>query len=109
MAEKRFLLHQNDIAPVAIGYGACIATDRILIDGMPVGYMYREAPNNKQDSGWRIFSGDESETYLSDLNNSGVYDLNTLVNYDPDIIELLKSPVGSEFERDSNGVFRLIE
>ena len=37
----------------------CIATDRITVDGLPVGYMYREKPEEgdpfeRYDSGWRF-------------------------------------------------------
>ena len=40
--------------------------------------------------------------------NHGVYDLNTIVNYDPDIMELLSANIGSKFERNSSGVFEKI-
>ncbi len=41
----------------------CIATDRITVDGLPVGYMYREKPEEGNpfegyDSGWRFTAGD---------------------------------------------------
>ena len=44
----------------------CFATDRILVDGEKVGYMYREEPadGNDWDSGWRFTAGDESQEYM---------------------------------------------
>ena len=36
----------------------------------------------------------------------GVYDLNTICNYDPDIIPLLDSEPGTAWCRDQSGVFR---
>lgn len=42
----------------------CFATDRILVDGCKVGYMYREEPDSDSsmpDSGWRFNAGDESK------------------------------------------------
>jgi len=37
--------------------------------------------------------------------NIGVYDVNTIANYDRDIIPLLDAPPGSAFERDDDGSF----
>ena len=85
----------------------CLATDRITVDGCPVGYMYREEPGEGMpDSGWRFFAGDESDAYANDPDNVGVYHLNTLCNYDPDILPLLHAPYGTAYFRDENGVFR---
>ena len=58
-----------------------------------------------QDSGWRFFAGEESEAYLSDPSHSGVYSLNTICNYDPDLIPLLSAPYGSAFARGEDGAF----
>ena len=62
--------------------------------------MVRNEPQNAADSGWRFFSGFESDEYLADRDKSDIYDVNTVANYDPDIIPFLDWPVGSEFERD---------
>ena len=67
--------------------------------------MYRETPENNTDSGWRFMAGDETEEYMNDTNNMGIYNLNTLCNYDIDIIDYLDSPVGTAFFRDKNGEF----
>jgi hypothetical protein len=61
--------------------------------------MYRERPDRDIDSGWRFMSGFESDDYMNDPNNHAVYDVNTVANYDPDIVEFLDAPVGSAFER----------
>ena len=88
------------------GPEGCIASDRILVDGERVGYCYREEPDEGvPDSGWRFLAGDESEEYLDDPRHSGVYALNTLCNYDPDILPLLEEPVGSAFARGRDGKF----
>ena len=106
MIRKIFKLKPHEIAPLALGLGGCLATDRIVVDGAKVGYMYREEPSREQDSGWRFFSGDEDENYMANNSRHGVYDVNTIVNYDPDIFPLLDSPFGSRFERDADGKFR---
>ncbi len=97
--QKRFRIKAEDIRPLAPGRGGCVASDRITVAGKPVGFMYRERPEGPQDSGWRFTSGDETQDYMDDAGNHGVYDVNTIANYDPAIVPLLDSPVGSVFER----------
>ena len=89
----------------------CIATDRITVDGMPVGYMYREKPKEgawfeEYDSGWRFTAGDESDEYMSVTENSGIYKLNTICQYDSKIVPLLHAPYGTAYIRDENGEFQ---
>jgi len=97
---KNFKIKKDDIVSgLASGIG-CMATDRIVVDGCCVGYMRREKPIQELDSGWRFFAGDESESYMKNDLNHGVYALNTIANYDIDILEFLDSHIGSQFERD---------
>lgn len=96
---KAFKLKAEEIRPLVTGYGACFATDMITVEGFPVRFMYREAPGNYIDSGWRFMSGFESDEYMDDPNNAEIYDVNTIANYDPAIIPLLDEPAGSVFER----------
>ena len=91
------------------GADGCIATNRITVEGCKVGYCYREKPDGDWDSGWRFTAGDESEEYMDDPNNAGIYKLNTICNDDPDIIALLHMPAPCAFERDENGVFQQIK
>jgi len=106
MLGKIFRLKAHEIAPVALGRGGCVATDRIVVDGQRVGYMYRGDPVREEDSGWRFFAGDEDADYMADLQRHGVYDVNTIVNYDPDVLPLLDAEKGSRFERGKDGAFR---
>ena len=111
---KRFFIHRDGLKPdLAPGHGACIATDMILVQGSRVGYMYREyrEPSSMAvDGGWRFFSGSETQTYVDDAANMSYYDVNTIANYDPEIIPFLRAPVGSAFARDpSTGVFMPVE
>ncbi|WP_051959930.1 DUF2185 domain-containing protein [Sphingobacterium sp. ML3W] len=85
--------------------GYCIASDRITLDGLKVGYMYREYPDNEQDSGWRFFAGDEDEEYTNYPNKTGIFDVNTLAHYDPDIISYLDAMYGLAFGRNDNNQF----
>ncbi len=103
-----FRLARNRIRDLARGHGACFASDRITVDGMKVGFCYREAPDFEADGGWRFFAGDESEEYTDCEENFAIYDINTIANYDPDIIPLLDAPEGSAFQRDGERGFALI-
>ncbi len=101
MAEKQktYFLDASQIKDIAPGHGGCIASDKITVEGRPVGFMYREAPRNDIDSGWCFFSGEESDAYMQDAGNFAIYDVNTIANYDPSIVPYLGSPIGSAFER----------
>jgi hypothetical protein len=97
--DKNYKLDPTQLISLAQGYGAGIASDRITVEGLPVRFMYREGPDHSGDSGWRFLSGAESDEYMADGRNHGVYDVNTIANYDRSIIPYLSSPVGSVFEK----------
>jgi hypothetical protein len=96
---KKFALRADQIKPLAKNRGGCLATDAITVEGRKVGYMYRVEPRNDQDSGWIFTAGQESQTYMDDAANHGIYDVNTIANCDPDIIPFLDAPAGTAFER----------
>ena len=104
---KEYKLKREEIVKLIELKGGCIASDRITVEGLKIGYMYRENPSNESDSGWRFFAGDEDENYTSNPDNFGVFDLNTICNYDDTIIPFLESEIGSSFEK-VNGRFNKI-
>jgi hypothetical protein len=102
--KRKFRLSAQEIKPlVAEDLGGCFITDRVTVDGLKIGYMYREVPTRPEDSGWRFFSGDESEDYINDLTHTGVYAVNTAANYDPDIIPYLDTLPPCAFEKVGDG------
>lgn len=105
---RKFKLSAAQMQPLAMGHGACLATDLITVEGQPVQWMYREAPCNEVDSGWRFFSGLETQTYVDDPDNTTFYDINDIANYDPSIIPSLSAPIGSAFEK-IDGAFVAVE
>jgi len=53
-----------------------------------------------------FLAGDESQDYLDDPWNAAIYAVNTICNYDPEIIPLINAVPGTAFERDPNtGIF----
>lgn len=99
-SEKKYGLEAHEIKPVATGHGGCIASDMITVEGRKVGFMYRDEPAFDEDSGWRFVAGLESAEYMDDPDNHAVYDVNTIANYDAEIIPFLNAPIGSAYERD---------
>ncbi|MBR5486208.1 MAG: DUF2185 domain-containing protein [Oscillospiraceae bacterium] len=110
---KCLKIHPDDIEPVLKNWyepSGCIASDSIMFDGKPIKYMYREQPAYSfTDSGWRFAASPEERETLSNAADSATYSLNTLCNYDPDIMPMLHSPVGTVYVRDKDGVFQLEE
>jgi hypothetical protein len=107
---KAYSVDPDRLKPIAVGLGACYATDEIAVKGREVGFMYREEPDAEVDSGWRFMAGDEDQEYMDDPENSGVYDINLIANIDPAIVRYLASPVGSAFERDGrSGRFEKVD
>ena len=86
----------------------CMVSDKITKEGWKVGCMYSEEPmDSNPDSGWRFFKGDEDEEYMNNPDNFHIFALNTICNYDRDIIPYLHSKIGSEFIRISSNEFEL--
>lgn len=100
MTEKQFYLQPEQIERLVADTRGCLSTDRIVVDGERVGFLYREEPTQEADSGWRFMVGDETPEYMAQASNVGVYALNTLCNYERSIIELLESPPGTAFARE---------
>jgi len=104
--EKQFKKTAGDISKrIVPPMGYCLASDRITVDGLKVGYMYRENPDNDQDSGWRFFAGDEDDEYANNPENVDIYDVNTIAHYDNEIIPFLEAPCDTAFGRNDNGIF----
>lgn len=101
-------LSKEELQPLVHGYGGCIASNKITVEGYPVGFMYRQKPINEFDSGWHFLSGFEDEDYMKDTNNHDICDVNTIANYDPSIIRFLDSEIGTAFER-TEGQEQLLE
>jgi hypothetical protein len=99
MATKKFRIQGCDIKQLIKPIGSCMASDKITVDGEPVGFMYRETSDLDHDSGWRFLSGTETQQYADNLKNWAFYDVNTIVNYDVSIINYLSLPIGTELER----------
>lgn len=110
-SDKDYFLKASEIKRLINSNEGCIATDRITIDGCKVGFMYREETyqNDYPDSGWRFMAGDEDDDYMNNPENHSVYQVNTICNYDPEILPFLNAAPGTAYIRDENGVLVLDE
>jgi hypothetical protein len=80
----------------------CFVTARVLNDGQKVGYLYREAPDGDEDSGWRIMAGDESDDYMEDSSHHAFVSLGAVLSRDDSFRDLLDAPVGAAFARNAD-------
>ncbi|WP_419700089.1 DUF2185 domain-containing protein [Mucilaginibacter sp. NFX135] len=106
---KNFKLRADQILNLIPPMGGCMATDKITVDGLKVIYMYRQESDFEKDSGWRFFSGTEAQDYVDDPDNTMIYNVNTIANYDKAIIPYLNLPYGTELERvEGTDEFRIL-
>ena len=91
----------EEINPMRKAIGYALASKCLVENNMKVRFMYREEPDDTSDSGWRFFSGDESDEYINNSENIGIYSIETISKIDPDIIPLLSNDTGTAFERES--------
>lgn len=102
--EKKYFPDMKETRKLIDSTLKCFATDRISIDGLPIGSLIHNEPAEVDlDSGWMFFAGDESKEYINDLSHTHAFSLNTLCNYDESIIPLLDAPVGTIFYRGEDG------
>lgn len=82
--------------------GGLMVSKMVSVDKKKPMFMYREKRVRPDDSGWRIFSGFESEEYANNPDNIGIYSPSTILKIDASIADLLLKGVGSVFERKSH-------
>lgn len=76
---------------------------RVAVDGESVCWLYREAPTRSEDSGWRLFSGDEEDEFLDDPDNARQISLAEIREMDPSLGHVLEAAKGKAYERDGGG------
>ncbi|UQZ32205.1 DUF2185 domain-containing protein [Paenibacillus sp. PK3_47] len=95
------IVREGDPLWLAVGEKMALVSRRCLEPGNAVHWMYREAPDQEQDSGWRLFAGDEDEAYLNDPQNTRVMRIYYIMDMDPSLLEPFKGEAGAAFERAS--------
>lgn len=72
-----------------------VVSRQVSEEGLAVGFLYREAPGFPNDSGWRFFSGDESDGYTDNPDNFTVCGIGEITASNPDILPLLQEKAGA--------------
>ena len=76
-------------------FGYVMATKMLVDGGRKVRFMYREAPDGPQDSGWRFFCGDEDDTYVNNPEHIAIYNINSILEIDRSILPYLQAAEGA--------------
>jgi len=87
----------------------CFVTNNILYESEKIGYLYREEPDQEDDSGWRFTTGSETDEYMEDSNNISYVSLGAVLREDDSVVKLLDRNSGVAFAIDENGVFTELE
>nr|WP_158973589.1 DUF2185 domain-containing protein [Cellulophaga sp. L1A9] len=83
--------------------GAVMSSKMIVDENYKPLFIFREKPTNDNDSGWRLFSGFESDEYSDNPDNFGIYDPKTILKIDNSISPLLLyKGIGTVWEREPN-------
>ncbi|KUJ59775.1 hypothetical protein AR687_21455 [Flavobacteriaceae bacterium CRH] len=79
--------------------GGLMVSKMVVDQNMKPRFLFREKRTRPEDSGWRIFTGFESEEYNDNPDNIGIYNPSTILNIDPSLKDILLKGVGSVYER----------
>ena len=80
---------------------------KILEEGLKIGYMRRDEAMNENDSGWQFLAGNEDDEYLNKYKNIAIVSVNQAYQLDPDILNYINNPVGTELIRISSNEFEI--
>lgn len=85
-----------------------VVSKKIIEEGWKVGYMERDEPHDKDDSGWFFASGNEDNDYLSDPKNLMLLVVGMVwQRLDRDIFKYIDMPVGTKLIRVSSNEFEI--
>ncbi|MFD1602147.1 DUF2185 domain-containing protein [Flavobacterium artemisiae] len=82
--------------------GGLMVSKMVIDQNIKPRFMYREKRTRPEDSGWRIFTGFESEEYTDDSDNIGIYHPSTILRIDPSLEKILMKGIGSVYERSED-------
>ena len=95
------IVPRNDPRWLDIGDRVALVSKLVFEGDKTIRFMYRERPDNEKDSGWRLFSGNETDEYNSDAENIRLCNISWLVDWDPSLLEIFKNKFDAAFERKS--------
>jgi len=78
-----------------------LVSEMCFIKGEVVRFLYREKADRKEDSGWRMMTGHETDEYNDDPANIRIVDVGYMLDKDSSLLEPLKEGIGAVFEREA--------
>ncbi|PKF51621.1 immunity protein Imm33 domain-containing protein [Enterovibrio nigricans] len=84
----------NSLTPM----GYVIVNKEIIHNTKDIGYFYREVTDDKRDSGWRFFTGYETQEFSDNAENFMLYKASKLTVLHPEIASFLETKAPVEFE-----------
>lgn len=91
-----------------IGNLSAVVSKKIIEESWKVGYMERNEPRDKDDSGWFFASGNEDDKYLSDPKNLMLLVVGMVwQRLDRDIFKYVDMPAGTKLIRISPNEFEI--
>ena len=76
-----------------------LVSEMCFEDGECVRFLYREGADRPEDSGWRMFTGHETQEYNDDPKNVRLVQVGYMLDLDPSLLQPLKEGIGAVFER----------
>lgn len=95
------IIKKNNPLWLEIGEKMALVSKKCLEKDGTVRWLYREESEREEDSGWRLFNGDESEEYNSDPSNIRIVNIYHLLDKDRSLLEPFRGKIGSAFEREN--------
>ena len=93
------IIKKNDPRWIDSSEKKALVSNMCMEDGAVIRWLYREKPDRKEDSGWRMFTGLESDEYSNNPQNIRIISVGYLLDKDPTLLEALKGDYGSAYER----------
>lgn len=83
--------------------GKCVVSKNIIENNGRLKWCFREYPVNEEDNGWRFLSDIDTEDFINDSKNMGIYSFNDLVEFEPAILNIFNLPIGTDLTITKQG------
>ena len=99
----RTLLTPDDPGYLTVGEQSALVSALVLEAGRRACWAYREGADRPEDSGWRLFRGDEDDAFVDDAGNIRICNVYWLADRDPTLLQIFSADAGCAFERAEEG------
>lgn len=97
----RIIIKKSDPRWIGINEDMAFVSAMCFESGEYVRFLYREKVDREGDSGWRMFTGHETQEYTDDPQNTRLIEVGWMLDRDSSLLEVLKGDFGSVFERQT--------